>query len=531
MGHLKDDLRCGRELEETHISWVFLGESEVWKVKKPVDFGFLDFSTPEKRRLACEAEVEFNRRLAPEVYLGVAAVTRDAAGVHRLSDPRAAEADAEIVDWAVHMRRLPSTRRADYLLVAGQLEAADLDRLAEHLATFHAAARADEQIAAFGTPHAIGINVRENFDQTRDSIAAYLSPAEAREIEAWQKTALDERRELFEARRRAGRIRDGHGDLRLEHVYLPLGGDDDGDGDKPAPLVVDCIEFNERFRFGDTSSDIAFLAMDLAWHGRVDLAERFLAAYARASDDFDLYSLIDFYESYRAYVRGKIAALLAADKEADAASAERAEHEARRYFRLALAAERRTLVQPKIVAVGGVIASGKSTLARRVADELAAPIVDADRTRKALLGVAATQPVRVDAWSGAYSTEMSDRVYAELLRRADVVLGSGRPVVLDASYRTRRHRQAARDFAQDRGVPFLFVECATPPEICRARLAERRGGVSDGRLEIFDAFLAGWENVEELDGEDHLLATGTDVEADLARLRARLPTWPRGLTD
>ena len=319
MGTLKADLLdAGLELIETHISWVFLGPTDVFKVKRPVDLGFLDFSTLAARRRACEAELRLNRRLAPEVYLGVVPITLDQGGAHAI------DGVGETVDWAVHMRRLHVDRRADALLEAESLRPEDIDRLAEHIAQFHAEARCDAETSRHGTVDTIRRNVRENFEQTRDSIAEHLTPEQAREIESWQLGVLhDEPR--FSARIAAGRVRDGHGDLRLEHVYFGRDGTID---------IIDCIEFNERFRYADVCADIAFLSMDLAWHGRVDLAERFLARYARMANDYDLYSVVDFYESYRAFVRGKVAILLAADQDASALSRERAQREARRYFML-----------------------------------------------------------------------------------------------------------------------------------------------------------------------------------------------------
>jgi predicted kinase len=320
----------------------------------------------------------------------------------------------------------------------------------------------------------------------------------------------------------AGRVREGHGDLRLEHVYLD---------DRSDPTIIDCIEFNERFRFTDVCADVAFLSMDLAAHGRVDLAERFLSRYARESNDYDLYALVDFYESYRAFVRAKVASILAADPDVADDVRRRAASEARRHFLLALAAERRTLLYPMVIGVGGIIASGKSTIAERIADELSAPIVDADRTRKALAGVAALQPMHEGAWAGAYDPAFTERVYAEVLRRAGVILASGRPVVLDASFRSRAHRAAARTLAQAHGVPFRFLECRCDPAVCRARLAEREkaSSVSDGRTEIFDVFRARFEEVDELPGAEHIvLNTGRSIDESLAALRTQVPTWPLG---
>ncbi len=509
--------RSGTELIETHISWVFLDREEVWKVKKPVAMGFLDFSTADKRRWACNEEVRLNRRLAPGVYLGVEPITLSRSGEHRFGGA------GRPVDWAVHMVRLDDNARADHRLARETLSAEDVERIASYLAKFHTTTRCDEETARYGAIEMIARNVHENFEQTRETLGEYLSSEEALEVETSQIGFLDRHRELFDKRAASGRVRDGHGDLRLDHIYVS---DDD-------VTIVDCIEFNRRFRFADVCADIAFLAMDLTWRGRADLAEHFLASYARAANDYDLYPLVDFYESYRAFVRGKIASILASDEAAGTQDRQRFAAEARRFFLLALASERRSLLAPVVVAVGGLIGAGKTTVARRLASELAAPVIDADRTRKHLLGVGAKEKVSVAPFSGPYRSEFTETVYSEVLRRAAAVLDSGRPVVIDASFRSRSARHAARRLARDRDVSFSFVECSAPAEICRQRLEvrARTANVSDGRLEIFDDFVASWQAVEELPKTEHLLIdTSLPLEANIEALKRRFATWPSGLT-
>ena len=244
-------------LIETHISWVFLLDREVFKVKKPVDLGFLDFRSVEQRRKACEDEVRLNVRLAPDVYRGVVPVTRE-------NDGRCAVGGTgPVVDWAVRMVRLSDEERADGLLAAGALTGEHVDRIADRVATFHASAALSDAIAAYGEPAAIAANVEENFEQTRASIAEYVTQAESDEIERWQTTFVRDQARRFEDRIAAGRVRDGHGDLRLEHVYF------DAEG---TIRVIDCIEFNDRFRYADVCADVAFLAMDLTvGSSRVDL--------------------------------------------------------------------------------------------------------------------------------------------------------------------------------------------------------------------------------------------------------------------
>lgn len=514
MGSLPEDL-CGpdRTLIETHISWVLLGATDVWKLKKPVDFGFLDFRTLPRRRAACEAEVELNRRLAPDVYLGVVPVVRDASGRHRLggSEP--------VVDYAVHMRRLPDRDRADVRLTDGRLDVAAIDAIAQRLAEFHAGARVargDELERALAS---IRENVVQNFGQTRARIAEHLAPNQAQELEDWQLGFLEAHQEWFRARAEAGRIRDGHGDLRLEHVYVD---------DRGAITVIDCVEFNESFRVADVCCDLAFLSMDLVYAGRIDLAERLLGSYARESNDYDLYRLVNFYESYRAHVRAKVSLFLADDPGAPPEVRQRAADQARRYFVLALAEERRPVTGPVVVAVGGMIASGKSTLADALGLRLGCPVLDSDRTRKHLAGVRPEQNLAEGHFTGPYGSEMTAAVYDALVRRADAVLASGRSVVLDASFRTEAQRRAVRELAARHRVPFRFVECRAPRQTLLERLAARErasGSVSDARSDLLDAFEARWERTDGAEAP-LVLDTTLPLAENLKRLGEELPFWP-----
>jgi aminoglycoside phosphotransferase family enzyme/predicted kinase len=516
MSSLKEDL-CGPgiRLVETHTAWVFVGPREVLKVKKPVDYGFLNFTTVERRRSACDAEVRLNARLAPDVYLGVVPIVRDASGVHRPGET------GEVVDYAVRMRTLADDTRADVRLEDRRLGVAEVELLAARLAAFHASL--DETVAAaapFAEAAAIRRNVEENFEQAHAGVEASLSAREALEIRREQEHFLETREALFARRVQAGRVRDGHGDLRLEHVYFES---------EERPTVIDCIEFNDRFRYADVCADIAFLSMDMRRLRRPDLAEQFLAAYARESGDYELYDLVDFYEGYRAYVRGKVASLLSVDVGVELDERENAKKQARSFFLLALLEGRKPVLSPVLVAVGGWIASGKSTVSERIGRLVSAPVISADRTRKDLLGVRPTEPMHDASWSGSYSDAFTERVYATVLERADHVLASGRPVVLDASFRSKAMRDLARKLADKHGVRFAFVECRVSEEECKRRLAERarNPSVSDGRLEVFDDFVARFEPVTELSPEEHFVVdTSQPLESSLRPVVDALPTWP-----
>jgi uncharacterized protein len=505
------------KLIETHISWVLLGP-EVYKIKKPVTLPFLDFASFEARERACRTEVTINRRLAPRTYLGVVPIRRQKDGRFTLRAGSGA-----VMEWAVQMVRLDDERRADVLLERGELRREQVDALALAIAAFHADASSGPRIARFGAPDVVERNVVDNFVSLREADGEFVSDTALSEIERWQLAFVRGHRDVLEQRIADGAVRDGHGDLRLEHVFLREN-DDDFE-------VIDGIEFDDRYRFADVCADVAFLAMDLARLGRVDLAERFVAVYARAANDFDLYRVLDFYESYRACVRAKIAASAATGSRGSDLTAAAASAEARRYLLLAQSARRRSVLEPMLVAVAGGIASGKSTMAERLGEEMSAPIVDADRTRKHMIGLAPTEHAAAQAWQGAYDRAFSERVYAEVLRRAGLVLASGRPVILDASFRTAEARAAARELASKHGVPFRLIECVAPVAVCRARLAARdpTTTVSDATPEVLDAFVKGYEPITELAPTEHVrIDTSGSIDAAIQAAKREIATWPRG---
>ncbi len=503
-------------LIETHISWVLMGP-EVYKVKKPVRLPFLDFSTCSLRERACRNELRVNRRLAPRTYLDVVPI--------RSSEGRCSfGGEGATVDWAVRMRRLDDDGRADVLLGHDALERGHVDALARGLAEFHGGARTGQEITACGAPDRIERNVIENFEALRGADETLVPEDVVADVERWQLSFVRGRRELFEARMAHGAIRDGHGDLRLEHVFF-----EEGHGDFE---IIDAIEFDDRYRFGDVAGDVAFLAMDLARLGRVDLAERLLATYAREANDFELYRLVDFYESYRACVRAKIALASARREGATALEVERARAESRRYLLLADTSRRRSLLEPVLVIVGGGIASGKSTLAARLGEILSAPVIDTDRTRKHMLGVSPTTPRAAGPWKGPYAPSFGRAVYEEMFRRADAVLASGRSVVLDASFRTAAIRAAARALAVTHNLRFRVVECVAPEESRRERLVVRRRtpNPSDATLEVFEAFASGWEPYVELCPTEHVkVDTDGPLEDSVAQAMRAIDGWPRGL--
>ncbi|MFH7320628.1 hypothetical protein ACHHRT_08445 [Desulfurivibrio sp. D14AmB] len=313
------------ELVQTHISYVFLAGEFVYKMKKPVDFGFLDFSTLEKRRHFCAEELRLNRRLCPEIYQAVLGLYQGAAGAFSLGSGAGEEAAGTPVEYLVMMARMPEAGMMAGLLQRGELTRAHLERIIARLVPFYRQAEGGPEVTALGSAQAVAVNVLENFEQTEAFVGG---PALSREqfqlISAYARDFLKQE-ELFAARQKAGRIREGHGDLYSANICFA-----------PDQVhIFDCIEFNQRFRCCDIASDIAFLAMDLDFHGQEELAAFFVAEFARQADDPQLAAMLPFYCCYRAYVRGKIGLFTAHAPEVDAATKTRSLEQAARYFKLA----------------------------------------------------------------------------------------------------------------------------------------------------------------------------------------------------
>lgn len=307
------------DLLQTHISYVFLTGELVYKVKKPVDFGFLDFTTLEKRRYFSQEEVRLNRRFSPDVYLEVVPISV-AGDSFRLGDTSA------VIEYAIKMRRINEEHMLHRLLEAGRITPGDLQRIGGHLAGVYAAISSDEKSRAFGGLETISTNVVENFEQTRRYIGGPVSKETFEAIESWSLSFMKENTALFEQRVAQGCIKDCHGDLHLQHICVE--GDD--------IYIFDCIEFNERFRFSDVASDVAFLAMDLDRNGYPELGRTFVEAYIEASGDPTLRRVLQFYKVYRAYVRAKVTSFMLDDVGLDEEARDGVFRRAQRYYDLAL---------------------------------------------------------------------------------------------------------------------------------------------------------------------------------------------------
>jgi len=455
---------------QTHISSILLTGNRAYKIKKPVDFGFLDFSTLDLRELNCRREVELNSRLAPDTYLGVEPVRYDGEHVS------IGEGDGEIVDWAVVMEQLDNHELGVAVLERGDLTTGKIDDLIDVLVPFYRNARRGPDVDVFGEIKAIKVNTDENFGQTEGYVGKLISRDRFEHIRTWTNRFYVEHRELFERRIAEGRIRECHGDLHLNNIFF-----------SDPPIVFDGIEFNDRLACGDVAMDIGFLAMDFDARGRPDLSRYFVDRFIERSGDEDLRKLIDFYKTYRAYVRGKVAAFTSEDPGLDAMEKRRNRNAARHSFGQAYRYAGGT-ARPSLVVLFGLMGTGKTSLARHLREVYGWHVISTDEVRKQIAGVGEATRVWVPYNTGLYSSEMNERTYTESSRRAGSLLDAGLPVAMDGAYKTNEQRREVVDMARAHGADLRFVETVCDPDAQRERLEVRQvyDTHSDGRIELME---------------------------------------------
>jgi uncharacterized protein len=473
---------------ETHISHLFLAGSYVYKLKKPVRFDFLDFSTLQAREHACREELRLNRRLAPGTYLRVVPVIRTGAGGYCW------EGAGEVADWVVEMRRLPTELTLESLHRRGKLQAAHIDRLTETLVNFYRSlaplSLTPQQYRERCLSH-----VRANMQELL-AIKHHLPRGVVERVHSFQLQLLNLQPKLFEDRIRAGRIVDGHGDLRPEHICLS------------DPVVIfDCIEFNPEFRCIDVADELAFLAV---------------SNYGERSGDRPPAALIDFYKSYRACVRAKVAALRADQLQGEAQNT--AALDAQRHLNLADKYSAPWL-HPLVIAVGGLAGTGKTTLATALADALGAELLRTDIVRQELFG-AGRHSAAVD--DGIYGLEARKRVYGELFRRSAALHADRISIVLDGTFSTPELLDRAQKLATETRSVFTAIECICRPDVAHQRIGQRLAkglDASEARPEIHDIQRMRWESWPaaipqiRIDTEQPL---DRKVEQILAALRPRV---------
>lgn len=481
------------EFLQTHISWLFFAGDRVYKVKKPVRFDFLDYSTLERRHEYCREEVRLNQPLAPGVYRRVVPITR--------RTPLGVEMDGkgEPVEWAVEMERLPAERMLDRMLEQSDIDNSKLDRLATVLSNFHRESATGPGIDEFGRPARLRELVLGNL-QEAEPFGDEL-PQALREFLARSATEFVERHtDLLERRVRAGRIREGHGDLHAGNICFS--------GD--TPVIYDRIEFHRGFRCGDVAADLAFLLMDLDHRGFRAFGKYLAYRYGRLSSDIDLEGLLPFYKAYRATVRGKVACLTGRWRGL--------RRRARSYFQLAVTYH----LPPALILMCGLPASGKSWAAKRIGGLLGAVLLRSDVRRKKLAGVPSTARTgRGDGGTfgkGLYSADMTRRTYESLRRQAEEEIADGRTVIVDATFSRRADRHRFLELAESRCVPVYVVHRTASEEATREHLRRReldRNEPSDADWNVYRQARDRFHPPDEIPADRVVASTAGEDELDL----------------
>ncbi|MEU6747799.1 AAA family ATPase [Spirillospora sp. NPDC046719] len=483
-------------VSETHSGVVFFVGDRAYKLKKPLDLGFLDFSTRERREHACHEEIRLNRRFAPDVYLGVCDVHGP---------------DGDVRDHLVAMRRMPADRRLSTLVKAHEPVEDALRDTARVLAAWHAEAPRGPQISAQETRDAVRSRWNDGFQQVRALPGRAVADPAATEIERLATAFLAGREPLFNARIAEGRVVDGHGDLLATDVFCL----DDG------PRILDCLEFDERLRWLDGLDDASFLAMDLERLGAPDLAERFIGWYTEFAADPAPPSLRHHYVAYRAFVRAKVACLRHAQGDDHAAA------EARGYADLALRHLRAGKVD--LVLVGGLPGTGKTSLAGALADRLGCTLLSSDRVRKELAGISPETPAATPYGTGIYTPEWSRRTYRELAERAARLLRLGETVILDASWTDKAERDLIAAVARREHADLVALRCDAPEALAAERIRQRTHGISDADGDValaMTAHASPWPEATTIDTSGTVPAA-LEQALPIVRPHGAELVWPR----
>lgn len=491
---------------ETHISWVILTGPFAYKLKKPMNFGFLDFTQLDDRGHFCNEELRLNQRLTEDLYLEVLPITGTA-------EAPQLGGDGPVIEYALKMRQFPQSQLLSTLQANGELTSAHIDEMARQIAHFHLNAPKVPATNSAGTPHDVMAPVLQNFEQIRPFLSDKADLAQLDALQAWAESSFERLKPLFEQRKLNGFTRECHGDIHLGNATMIDG----------HVVIFDCIEFNEPFRFTDVYADTGFLAMDLEDRGLKSLARRFISQYLELTGDYQGLEVLNFYKAYRALVRAKIA-LFSMPSEADAVQRATTLRQYRNYANLA---ESYSTIPSRFLAIThGVSAVGKSHVSMRLVEALGAIRLRSDVERKRLFG---EQKVENTPQAGIYAADASAATYARLNEIADTVLRAGFPVVLDATFLKREQRDAAAKIAEATGAPFLILDCNAPQAVIAAWLAQRqadKNDPSDATLTIIEEQQA---TRDPLSAEELLLSkrvetneSGT-LDALVAHIRQRLP--------
>lgn len=465
-GHVVEYCR----LIETHISWVILTGSYAYKIKKPVDLGFLDFSTLDKRRFYCEEELRLNRRLAPEIYLAVVPISGS-------EKAPAVGGKGKAIEYAVKMVQFPQEAQLDRMLDQGELEPRHMDAFSRLVADFHARAAVAGPTDKYGAPSQVWQPMEENFTQIRERIDDSHQLKILEEVLRWSRASFKLSEPELARRKADGFIRECHGDMHLRNLAWI----------DNHPVAFDGIEFNPGLRWIDVISEIAFLVMDLQDRNRPELAQRFLNGYLELTGDYAGLKLLRLYLVYRAMVRAKVCAISMSQGQVGDDSGE-IETEFVRYLTLAQSYARTT--PPCLLITRGLSGSGKTSLSQQLLEILPAIRIRSDVERKRLFGMAALESGRAAPAEGIYDAEATVRTYDRLRDLAEAILDAGYSVIVDATFLQRSQREPFKHLAKAKGLNFVILEFVATEHTLRSRLRQRRGDASDADLTVLKHQLA-----------------------------------------
>lgn len=449
------------QLIQTHVSYVLLTGDYVYKLKKPVNFGFLDFSSVEKRQHFCQEELRLNQRGAANLYLEVLPVTQSGEHYHL-------GGEGETAEYVVKMRQFPQEALFSSLFADGKLDEPLLEELGRVVAAYHAKTTTNDYIQRFGEIPQVKAAFDENYQQTQKYIGEPQTQTQFDETKQYTDQFFAERQELFTSRIKNNYIRECHGDLHLRNIALW----------QNQILLFDCIEFNEPFRFVDVMYDVAFTVMDIEARGRQDLGNAFLNTYIEQTGDWEGLQVLPLYLSRQAYVRAKVTSFLLDDPSVPVAVKEDSSQTASEYYHLAWKYTQHQ--QGQIILMSGLSGSGKSTTARYLARQLNAIHIRSDAVRKHLAGI----PLLERGGDDVYTPAMTEKTYARLLVLGTILANQGFSVILDAKYDKTQLRQAAIMQAEKSQIPLKIISCTAPMEVLQERLIQRTGDIADATADL-----------------------------------------------
>ncbi len=460
---------------QTHISYVALTGDYAYKIKKPVDFGFLDFSSLDKRKHFCEQELKLNKRLCPDIYEKTVPITKK-------DDRIEIDGKGKIIDYAVKMKEFSQEKIISSLLHKGKVNEETIEKIVDNLVDFYNSEETNDEIKNYGKIETIKQNTDENFEQTENKINQTISENTFNFIKKTTNSFLKTKEDVFDKRIKNGYILDCHGDLHTGNIVLT---DDQ-------ICIFDCIEFNKRFRFSDVASDIGFLAMDLDYQGFPYLSSYLIERYVEKSKDENIYDVLNFYKCYRAYVRGKVTGFQLDDPNVEKDRKKELKDTANKYFRLAdyyahLMNNEIKTKKPTLFITSGLTGTGKTTFSRKTSVDYHAKRLNTDEVRKEIFDIGKYEHRYEEYNKGLYSPENMKKVYDKIFEKTKNLLSDKKNVLIDATFRKQDLRDKAKDTAEQVNSNFVILNTVMPEDLVKKYLDERmkKKTVSDGRWEIY----------------------------------------------